>query len=162
MPSVEEIGPSELLGHLLFQYQQSPAGQAILDASLPQQYVYTRSSRRLADRVIWTGLGGFPDVQADVPTIAVEFVSGDIRDRRRDYVDKRRQYADAGIHQYWIFDRFQRALTVIDYLKKRQMEQVVTKFMSFESSFLPGFELPVGRILENADSWANAQTRVTR
>src|SRR5947209_5134073 len=55
VPLAEETGPNELLGHWLLTCQEShPQGKA-LDYSLPQQYVRTPTSRRLADRLIWTG-----------------------------------------------------------------------------------------------------------
>jgi Uma2 family endonuclease len=154
IPLADETGPNELLGYLLFNYQQSTEGMDYLDGSLAQQYVYTRTGRRIADRLIWTGLGHVPDVRRDVPTIAVEFVSGSRRDRQRDYVDKRSEYAEAGIRQYWIFDRFQRTLTIVDYGKKRQRMQVISEAHTYESPHLPGFIVPVARILKAADSWA--------
>src|SRR5438309_2219033 len=112
IPLAEETGPNELLGHLLLQYREDhPQGRA-LDHTLPQQYVRTRTGRRLADRLIWTGLGRLPNCRKDTPSIAAEFVSAGRRSRQRDYVDKRQEYQEAGIQQYWIIDRFQRTLTV--------------------------------------------------
>jgi len=154
IPLADETGPNELLGNLLFVYQQSISGKEVLDGTLPQQYVYTRTGRRIADRLIWTGLGRAPNVRKDLPRIAVEFESGGRRDRQRDYVDKRREYGEAGIRQYWIFDRFQRTLTVIDYARGRTKKRVIAEDFTYESPLLPGFILPVGRILKAADRWA--------
>jgi Uma2 family endonuclease len=82
--SVEEADPNEELGHMVHNYQEHhPQGRA-LDATLPQQYVRTPASCRLADRSIWCGLGRLPDPRRDLPTIAVEFVSAGRRDRQRD------------------------------------------------------------------------------
>jgi Uma2 family endonuclease len=159
IPLIDETGPNDLLGHLLWVYQQSPPGMSVLDDSFPQQYVYTAKGRRIADRLIWTGLGRLADVRTDPPTIAVEFVSQRRRDRQRDYVDKRREYAEAGIREYWIFDRFQRTLTVIHYGQKKQRVQVIPEHSVFESSILRGFSLPVGRILEAADRRAKRKRR---
>jgi Uma2 family endonuclease len=154
IPLADETGPNDLLGQLLLNYQESTSGKDVLDGTLPQQYVYTRTGRRIADRLIWTGLGRVPNLRKDRPTIAVEFVSGSRRDRQRDYVDKRREYAEAGIRQYWIIDRFQRTLTVVDYAKGKQKVRVITEHLTYESPLLPEFILPVGRILEAADRWA--------
>jgi Uma2 family endonuclease len=154
IPLADETGPNDVLGQLLLNYKESAIGKTVLDGTLPQQYVYTRTGRRIADRVIWTGIGRRIDVRSDLPTIAVEFVSGGRRDRQRDYVDKRREYTAAGIPEYWIFDRFQRTLTVIHIRRRSPKVQVVAESEKYESSLLPGFTLPVGRILKAADSWA--------
>ena len=92
VPLAEETGPNELLGYLLLGYQENHPQGRTLDDTLPQQYVRTRTSRRLADRLIWTGLGRLPNRRRDLPTIAVEFVSAGRRSRQRDYVDKRQEY----------------------------------------------------------------------
>jgi Uma2 family endonuclease len=156
IPLAEETGPNELLGHLLLAYrEQHPQGSA-LDYTLPQQYVRTRTGRRLADRLIWTGLGRMPNPRRDLPTIAVEFVSAGRRNRQRDYVDKRREYMEVGITAYWIIDRFQRMLTVIQNHPTGPQEQVVTENQTYQSPLLPGFELPLARLLEAADRLAQA------
>jgi Uma2 family endonuclease len=117
--------------------------------------VRTTKSRRLADRLIWTGLGRVPNVRRDVARIAVEFVSAGRRNARRDYVDKRREYMEAGIAEYWIFDRFRRTLTVIR--KGRKKELVVPENKTYQPPLLPGFELLVGQILMAADRWARSE-----
>jgi Uma2 family endonuclease len=159
IPLGEETGPNELLGHWLLLYKESHPQGSALHHTLPQQYVYTRTSRRLADRLIWTGLGRVPDRERDLPSIAVEFVSAGGRNRRRDYVDKRADYAEAGIAHYWIIDRFQRTLTVIDNRPNGQPDQVVSENQTYRSPFLPGFDLPLRQLLESADQWAQARRR---
>src|SRR5262249_52624743 len=154
LPLAGETDANEELGHWLRNYQeQHPQGSA-LDMTLPQQYVRTRTSRRLADRLIWTGLGRVPDRRRDLPSIAVEFVSAGRRNRRRDYVDKRREYLQAGISEYWIFDRFQRTLTVIHNRAAGPEEQVIPENETYRTPLLPGFELPLARLLAVADRWA--------
>lgn len=92
IPLGEETDPNEELGRWLRDYQdQHPEGRS-LDLTLPQQYIRTRTGRRLADRVIWTGLGRMPNRRRDLPTVAVEFVSAGRRNRQRDYVDKTQEY----------------------------------------------------------------------
>ena len=56
--------------------------------------------------MIWAGLGRLPNLRQDIPTIAVEFVSAGRRNRERDYVDKRREYMEAGVVEYWIIENF--------------------------------------------------------
>jgi Uma2 family endonuclease len=45
--------------------------------------------------------------------IVVEIVSGGKEDRERDYVVKRREYAEAGIPEYWIIDPDQESITIL-------------------------------------------------
>src|SRR5205085_4004977 len=71
----EETGPNEYLAHVLLEYRERHLQGKALDYTLPQQYVRTATSRRIADRLIWTGLGRLPNRRRDIPTIAVEFVS---------------------------------------------------------------------------------------
>src|SRR6266849_3319878 len=88
IPLGEETGPNELLGHFLIAYKDDHPQGGALDNTLPQQYVRTRTGLRLADRVIWAGLGRTPHRLNDRPTVVVEFVAASKRDRRRDYIEK--------------------------------------------------------------------------
>jgi Uma2 family endonuclease len=157
IPLPEETGPNELLGILLYLYQTDKPHGKSLDYTLPQQYVRTRTSRRIADRLIWTGLGRMPNVRRDVASIAVEFVSEGRRDRQRDYVDKRRDYHEAGLSEYWIIDRFERTLTVIHYRGKRSRQQIVKEGQHYESPLLPGFVVPLDKLWAAADRLAEAE-----
>ncbi len=53
------------------------------------------------------------DSQPDGADLVVEVLSGGETNRRRDLVDKRRDYARAGISEYWIVDPEQRAVEVL-------------------------------------------------
>jgi Uma2 family endonuclease len=157
IPLVQETSPNEFLGHLLLTYAEQRPQWAALDGTLPQQYVRTRTSRRLADRVIWAGLGRMPHVRQDVPTIAVEFVSAGRRNRERDYTDKRREYLEVGVAEYWIIDRFARRLTVVRNDPAGAQETVVPEDGVYRSPLLPGFELALAPLLAVADRWAEGQ-----
>ncbi len=154
IPSAEETGPNEFLGHLLLTYQEEYELGRNLDYTLPQQFVRTSTGRRIADRLIWAGLGRMPNLKSDPGTIAVEFVSAGRRNRQRDYEEKREEYGAAGIREYWIFDRFRRTLTVVEYSGSQENEKVVPETESYESPLLPGFVVPLQRILESADRLA--------
>lgn len=157
IPSAEETGPNELLGYALLYYQgHHPQGSA-LDTTLPQQYVRTRVSRRLADRLIWAGLGRVANRRRDLPAIAVEFVSAGRRNRQRDYVDKKQEDMEVKIPEYWIFDRFQRTLTVYHNDPDGPREQVIKEGEAYQSSRLPGFVVPLAEILAAADRLAQAE-----
>ncbi len=158
-PSEGERGPSELLSHLLRNYQERhPQGRA-LDYSLPEHTVRVRGNRRRADRVIWAGLGRLPDVDRDLPAIVIEHVSEGRRNWKRDYEAKRAEYLDAGILEYWVIDRFRRRMTVYQGPADSPREQVVLEGGSYRTPLLPGFEFPLKDILNEADNLAKAKER---
>jgi Uma2 family endonuclease len=151
-PLEEERDPNEELGFLLRSYrEQHPAGE-LLDKTLPEHDIQIGEDRRRADRVIWAGLGR-PPKRNEVPTIAIEFVSSGKRSRTLDYVEKRNEYLRIGIQEYWIIDRFQRTMTV--HLKHGDASE--TKLLheseTYATSLLPGFQLPLARLLALADAW---------
>ena len=152
IPLPEVAGPNELLGRLLLNYQEDHPRGSALDDTLPQQYVRTRRHLRLADRLIWTGLGRLPDVRRDLPSIAVEFVSGTgPRAQQFYYADKREEYLAVGIREYWIFDRFRHTLTVVQSRPGGPRERVLGEGQTYRSPLLPGFQVPVGRLLAAAN-----------
>jgi Uma2 family endonuclease len=153
-PLEAERGGNENLGILLYLYQQQHPQGAALDDTLPEQTVITGSNRRRADRVIWAGLGRRPNPQTDLPTIVAEWVSEKKRDWRRDYVEKLQEYLALGIAEYWIFDRFRRTLTVYRSSPQAPQELVIREGEIYCTPLLPGFELPVARLLAVADRWS--------
>ena len=156
IPSEAESDPNEELGFLLRDYQANHPQGSSLDLTLAERYVYTPNMRRRADRVIWAGLGRLPDTRIDVPTIVAEFVSADRRDRQRDYEQKRIEYLALGVQEYWVIDRFHRRLTVFRPGREQGsfLEiQVFEDSPTYQSSLLPGFHLPLARLLAVADRW---------
>jgi Uma2 family endonuclease len=153
IPLGEETSPNEYLGYMLLTYQEQHPQGGVLDLTLPQQYVYTPTHRRMADRLIWAGLGRMPNRRRDLATIAVEFVSASRRDRRRDYEEKRQEYMELGIPEYWIIDRFRRTMTVWVNDPAGPREQVISAGQTYRTPRLPGFELAVDRLFKRADAW---------
>ena len=152
IPLEGEVGPNQKLGTLLEIYQEQHPQGAALDATLPERYIRLANSRRKADRVIWAGLGRMPNPRVDAPTIAVEFVSRTKRDFRRDYIEKRAEYLAVGIQEYWIFNRFDRTLSVFQASEPQQ--RVFGESDVYSTPLLPGFELPIAQIQAVADRWA--------
>jgi Uma2 family endonuclease len=151
IPLETEVGPNEYLGHLLLGYWERDVQKSALDATLPERYIRTKDSRRRADRLIWAGLGRVPDWKKDLPSIAVEFVSRARRDRVRDYEEKRREYMELGIGEYWIVDRFQRIMTVVRNQPDGPQVAIIHEHETYSTPLLPGFELSLARLLEIAD-----------
>ena len=148
-----EVDPNEYLGYLLRAYQETHPQGSSLDVTMPERTVPTTDQRRRCDRAIWTGLGRLPDTSVDIPSIVVEFVSAGKRDRVRDYEAKRDEYLKAGVKEYWVVDRFQRVMTVYDSGNMEPSSRIITETQDYRTDLLPGFVLPLGRLLARADRW---------
>ncbi len=151
IPSVQERGPNEKLAQWLLNYQESHPQGSALNWTLPEQNIRTPMNRRRADRLIWAGLGR-PARLRDTPTIIVEFVSSGKRNRIRDYEEKRDEYLALGVREYWVIDRFQRTLTVFTPAGARFKARVLSEKQTYTTKLLPGFELPLGKLLAVADA----------
>jgi Uma2 family endonuclease len=149
-----ERDPNDGLAFLFRSFQLNHPSGSVLDKTLSEQYIHVPDSRRRADRVVWVGLGRVPEIGKDVPAIAIEFVSKRRRDRVRDYEEKRRDYAAAGVQEYWIIDRFQRTMSVVRKSQPGPVELVIKENEVCSTPLLPGFELPLARLLKLADDWA--------
>ena len=156
-PGAGERDPNGELDFLLRSYQLNHPSGFLLDKTLSEQYIHLPGSRRRADRAVWIGLGRVPDFDKDAPAIAIEFVSGRLRDRVRDYEEKRRDYMSVGVQEYWIIDRFQRIMTVVRKSPTEPVELIVKENEVYSTPLLPGFEVPLARLLKLADDWARGR-----
>jgi Uma2 family endonuclease len=152
-PGAGERSPNDELGYMLRLYRGTHPEGAAMDETLPEQTVVAGALRRRCDRAVWAGLGRLPDLTRDAPTIAIEFVSGKSVDRRRDYEEKRREYLGAGVREYWIIDRFRRMMTVYRAGADGPVALTVQEQDSYQTDLLPGFVLPLARLLAKADDW---------
>lgn len=76
--------------------------------------------------------------------LVMEVVSGGAEDRRRDLKDKRKEYAEAGIPEYWIVDPREERITVLRLDgKKYAVHGEYLKGATAASHLLPGFEVDV-------------------
>lgn len=157
-PGEAERDPNEELGFLLRLYQQTHPQESTLDKTLAEQYIPLADGRRRADRVVWVRLGRVPNSSVDIPAIVVEFVSKRKRDRVRDYQEKRREYQELGVSEYWVIDRFSRTKTVFKNIPGEPPEVIVKAEETYRTSLLPGFELPLARLLKVADDWIRSKT----
>ena len=89
----------------------------------------------------------------ETPSIVVEFVSRGRTNLQRDYETKRDEYLAVGVQDYWIFDRFDRTLTVWMPGKSRPRRRTIKEGQVHRTPLLPGFEVPLDRLLELADAW---------
>ena len=155
-----EVDPNELLGYFLYSYQENHPRGSSIDASLQERTVPGTPNRRRCDRAIWVGLGRLPDTDVDIPAIVIEFVSGQKRDFIRDYEHKRDEYIAAGIREYRIIDRFRRIMTVYRPGIAGPTSVIVTEDLKYTTDLLPGFELPLARLLARADRWRKSKRTV--
>lgn len=84
--------------------------------------------------------------------LVIEVVSGGPTDRSRDFVNKRYEYAQAGISEYWIIDPVDQVILVLhlegdEYVEHGRFDAGETA----TSALLPGFSVPAG------DVWAAAK-----
>lgn len=82
------------------------------------------------------------------PDMIVEVVSDDAASRARDYEDKRRDYGDAQVPEYWIVDPGQQRVTVLALAGDQYV--VHGEFASGDiaaSRILPGFQVAVDEVL---------------
>ncbi len=84
--------------------------------------------------------------------LIIEVVSGGPSDRTRDYIDKRHDYAMAGIPEYWIVDPQEEVIVVLQLDGEEYIEHGrFTDRDTATSVLLPGFSVPV------VDVWAVAK-----
>jgi Uma2 family endonuclease len=80
--------------------------------------------------------------------LVMEVVSASEEDRRRDLVRKRRDYARAGIPEYWIIDPQKERISVLRLQGKRyEVHGTFSKGQTASSILLPGFSVDVKEVL---------------
>jgi len=80
----------------------------------------------------------------------MEVVSED--DPDRDYVDKRSEYAKAGIREYWIVDPRTRSITLLTLRGRAYLERGVFKDgQAVASAQLKGFSVDVSEVFDAAN-----------
>ena len=90
-----------------------------------------------------------PDLKKppDGADLAIEVVSGSPEDRKRDLVIKRKEYARAGIPEYWIVDPDERKITVLTLGKKAyRIHGVFGPGETATSVLLSGFGVEVAAV----------------
>ena len=154
IPSPQKRSPNEELAYWLLLYRDTHPQGGVLNGTLPEHTVRTLINRRRADRVIWAGLDHRPKWKTATPTIFVEFVASGKRNIKRDYEEKRDEYLALGVSEYWVIDRFERTMTVFTPASGKIKSRVVREKQTYSTPRLPGFELPLAKLLTVADAYA--------
>lgn len=103
----------------------------------PDIAVYLTKPKGKKDRTMW---------RTWFPELAIEVVSEGSRDR--DYIEKREEYYDLGIKEYWIVDAKLAQILVLKRGKADWIEKTLGPDGVIKTKLLPGFQLPCGPILE--------------
>jgi Uncharacterized protein conserved in cyanobacteria len=155
-PSDGEVDPNDELGRLLRNCKDTPQGKC-LDNTLFEREVATSVGIRRVDRAIWIGFGRAISSKVDLPTILVEFVSPSKRAWRRDYEQKRDEYLAIGTKEYWVIDRFRRTMTVYYPPTAKPPLRVVGENETYATQLLPGFKLPIAKLMALADLYRDEE-----
>lgn len=151
MPNLLHQWIVRLLFRELDQFANQHAAGEVLLAPLP--VALTRTTYREPDIVLlrpgriksWHG-------QPSGADLVVEVVSEGRENRERDYVQKRREYAAAGIAEYWIVDPQQRTITVLGLDRDEYREFGVYQAGDIACSvLLPGFTCDVKKVFAKCD-----------
>ena len=93
--------------------------------------------------------------QPDGADLVVEVVSDGKESHERDYVEKRAEYAAAGISEYWIVDPERRTITVLALVDRAYREHGVFQSSDLASSLLlDGFSVRVDDVFAKCDDAA--------
>jgi Uma2 family endonuclease len=140
MPSIEHQVIIGFLYNLLSQWAAQNGGMAYLApmplATIPKFYrepdvmfVADTSTVQLSDR------------RLDSADLVIEVVSEGADNRKRDFVDKHKEYAEAGIPEYWIVDPEERKVHVLTLKGRKYAQQAFVDFDTVAASArLKGFE----------------------
>jgi hypothetical protein len=105
----------------------------------PDLSVYLTKPKGRKDSKVWRNW---------LPELVIEVVSE--RSADRDYIDKREEYWDLGIKEYWIVDGKRERIVVLRRGKSAWLEKRVGPTDTVTTKLLPGFELPFQAILDAA------------
>ena len=145
-----------LLDRIKQHLRETQSGGKVLMAPLPTR-LFARTIREpdllyvQADHLP-TNVRGYPD-KID---LAVEIVSSGTEARQRDYIDKRADYAKAGVREYWIVDPEELLVTVLTLAgTEYRVAQECRPGDVARSLLLPGWEVSVNQIWALADEYGN-------
>jgi Uma2 family endonuclease len=61
------------------------------------------------------------------------------------------------VQEYWIFDRFERTMTVFIRRGSKFVKRVIRENQVYTTDLLPGFEVPLAKLLALADAWPEGE-----
>ena len=157
-----EADPNDELGHMLRTFKESHPLRRRARPDDARAHGPGNSQSAPVRSGDLDGAGTGPGHQKDVPSIVAEFVSAQRRDVVRDYELKRDEYMTAGVQEYWIIDRFRRIMTVYRNDLSGPVSLVVRETETYQTNLLPGFELPLSRLLAAADELSRLERKTRK
>ena len=145
-----------LLDRIKEHLRKTQVGGKVLMAPLPTR-LFARTIREpdllyVQPEHLPKNVRGYPD-KID---LAVEIVSSGTEARQRDYVDKRADYAKAGVREYWIVDPDELLVTVLTLSgTEYNVAQECHPGDNARSLLLPGLEVSVDQIWALAGEYRN-------
>ncbi len=85
-----------------------------------------------------------------IPEIVIEIVSPG--SEQRDYQEKREEYLQFGVHEYWIVDAERQEVLILRRVGGRWREKIVRPPETYHTRQLPGFEFACAPVFEAARS----------
>lgn len=149
-PAPSHWSANDELGRLLRNYGEDHPQGSCLSGTVPEVYLLTSYAKRRADRALWIGLGRDPEPKHDTPAIVIEIVSPGREAFLRDFEKKRDEYLELGCSEYWVIDKSDRTMTVF---RRSVPCHIVKENQVYSTPLLPGFELPLAKILRAADMY---------
>ena len=135
----------------LLLYQAANAGKlyGVMGGSECKVLIAASNSERHPDLAVYTTPP--PNVERDselwsvwIPALVVEIVSPG--SSHRDYVEKREEYLQFGIREYWIVDSGKQEMLALQRSRGQWHEQVVRPPATYRSLELPGFEFNLAAV----------------
>ncbi|HYG75574.1 MAG TPA: Uma2 family endonuclease [Planctomycetota bacterium] len=83
-----------------------------------------------------------------IPELVIEVVSPG--SEQRDYVEKREEYLQFGVKEYWIVDAAKQQMLVLHRSRGQWAEQTVAPPAIYSSPLLPGFDFNCGLVFDAA------------
>lgn len=143
----------DFLADVLKQSVRSGIGGKVMQAPLPIR-LFPNTIRE--PDVMYFAPGSEPQNPRSYPTsldLAMEVVSTGTDARRRDYEDKRRDYARAGVSEYWIVDSDDRKITVL--ILHNDNYQIHGEFTIGDTAtgkLIPGLAVDVAELMKLGDT----------
>jgi Uma2 family endonuclease len=127
--------------------QKIAVNSTTVTAREPDLMIHSEASARAIDNAPQAIL----KAEHPAPLVAIEIVSpGQPGDENydRDYIEKRREYADRGIPEYWIVDPYRQVVLVLTLVEKSYREQHFTGQMAIVSPIFPNLNLTADRVVK--------------
>ncbi|MGB9626396.1 MAG: Uma2 family endonuclease [Phycisphaerae bacterium] len=150
-PGTQHDDGLERLAELLFDYRKAHPGSIAKIGLKAGVVIPGKETVREPDLCVYRhwpkNARGFEVWKERTPLVVIEAVS--VGQARRDSEDKREDYLQAGVEEYWILDPHKECVRVLAREGSQWRETVFTEADTYRPAALPEFELPVRLVLKD-------------